>query len=115
MKFKSKQIVYNLYFTKSEVEDILYGLNDRRDYFVSLKDETLKVTILSLEILIEKIEKIISSFAEEDEVPVSLERSELVTVSHGLFNLSETYEEFKDWENLSRVWDFYKEIEDVLR
>lgn len=115
MRFKSKQIIYNLYFTKSEFEDILYGLNDRREFFVSLRDETLDLTILSLEALIEKIEKIIPSFTDEDEVPVSLERSELVTVSHGLFNLSETYEEFKDWKNLNRVWDFYKEIEGVLR
>ena len=115
MKFKSKQTVYNLYFTKSEFEEILYGLNDRRDYFVSLKDETLDLTILSLEALIEKIKNIISSFADEDEALISLERSELVTISHGLFNLSGSYEELKDWENLNQVWDCYKEIENVLR
>lgn len=115
MKFKSKQIIYNLYFTKSEFEDVLYGLKDRREFFVSLKDETLDLTILSVDALIEKIEKIISSFVDEDEILVSLERSELVTVSYGLFNLSESYEELKDLENLNRVWDFYKEIEDVLR
>lgn len=114
MKFDSEQIIYNIYFNNSELEYILYGLNDRRDYFVSLNDETLNLTILSLETLIEKIKSICSSVADEDETLVSLERRELIIISHGIYNLYETYEKLNDIGIVNRIWDFYKEIEEVL-